>query len=422
MYNLSAEKAKKRIKKLMLVIGLFFCVLFLSTSTAMADNDDDDDDNSKEIQELQESISEKQKQIDSLEKQKKELQAGKTNIQNVVNSLKASKNQLNSAITELDQQVSELQANIDSYNTLIEEKEAEIETAAKELEEAERVAAEQYEAMKLRIKYMYEKGENGYLEILLASKTFGDFLNKADYIEKLSEYDRKKLQEYALDVEYVTMCGQQLEEEKAVLEEAKQASEEEQDNLDVLISEKEKQITAYDADINTKQQAIAEYDAEIQEQTAIIETVEAQVAAQKAQLDEATRRHYDGGIFCWPAPSYTRISDEYGWRLHPTLGVQKLHNGIDMAAPGGSPILAAYDGEVVTSAYSSSCGNYIMIDHGDGLYTIYMHASALYVSKGDTVTKGQKIAAVGSTGRSTGNHLHFGVRKDGQYVNPRNYL
>ena len=422
MYNLSAEKAKKRIKKLMLVIGLFFCVLFLSASTAMADNDDDDDDNSKEIQELQDSISEKQKQIDSLEKQKKELQAGKTNIQNVVNSLKASKNQLNNAITELDQQVSELQANIDSYNTLIEEKEAEIEVATKELEEAERVAAEQYEAMKLRIKYMYEKGENGYLEILLASKTFGDFLNKADYIEKLSEYDRNKLQEYALDVEYVTMCGQQLEEEKAVLEEAKQASEEEQDNLDVLISEKEKQITAYDADINTKQQAIAEYDAEIQEQTAIIEAVEAQVAAQKAQLDEATRRHYDGGIFCWPAPSYTRISDEYGWRLHPTLGVQKLHNGIDMAAPGGSPILAAYDGEVVTAAYSSSCGNYIMIDHGDGLYTVYMHASALYVSKGDTVTKGQKIAAVGSTGRSTGNHLHFGVRKDGQYVNPRNYL
>ena len=388
MYNLSAEKAKKRIKKLMLVIGLFCCVLFLSASTAMADNDDDDGDNSKEIQELQDSISEKQKQIDSLEKQKKELQAGKTNIQNVVNSLKASKNQLNNAITELDQQVSELQANIDSYNTLIEEKEAEIEIAAKELEEAERVAAEQYEAMKLRIKYMYEKGENGYLEILLASKTFGDFLNKADYIEKLSEYDRNKLQEYALDVEYVTMFGQQLEEEKAVLEEAKQASEEEQDNLDVLISEKEKQITAYDADINTKQQAIAEYDAEIQEQTAIIEAVEAQVAAQKAQLDEATRRHYDGGIFCWPAPSYTRISDEYGWRLHPTLGVQKLHNGIDMAAPGGSPILAAYDGEVVTAAYSSSCGNYIMIDHGDGLYTVYMHASALYVSKGDTVTKG----------------------------------
>ncbi|OQA22580.1 MAG: Murein DD-endopeptidase MepM [Firmicutes bacterium ADurb.Bin354] len=108
--------------------------------------------------------------------------------------------------------------------------------------------------------------------------------------------------------------------------------------------------------------------------------------------------------------------------MHPTLKVQKFHNGVDLAAPGGSPILAAYDGKVVAAAYSSSMGNYIMIDHGDGLYTIYMHASALYVSKGQTVSKAQKIAAVGSTGRSTGNHLHFGVRLNGNYVDPMGYL
>ena len=108
--------------------------------------------------------------------------------------------------------------------------------------------------------------------------------------------------------------------------------------------------------------------------------------------------------------------------MHPTLGVEKFHNGLDMAAPGGSPILAAYDGNVVAADYSSSMGNYIMIDHGDGLYTIYMHASALYVSKGNFVVKGQNIAAVGSTGRSTGNHLHFSVRLNGNYVNPWNYL
>ena len=93
-----------------------------------------------------------------------------------------------------------------------------------------------------------------------------------------------------------------------------------------------------------------------------------------------------------------------------------------MAAPGGSPILAAYDGKVVAAAYNASMGNYIMINHGGGLYTIYMHASALYVSTGETVTRGQKIAAVGTTGRSTGNHLHFSVRKDGAYVSPWNYL
>ncbi len=127
-------------------------------------------------------------------------------------------------------------------------------------------------------------------------------------------------------------------------------------------------------------------------------------------------------MFTWPAPNYTRISDDYGYRMHPILGVQQFHNGVDMAAPSGSPILAAYDGEVVAASYSSSMGNYIMINHGDSLYSIYMHASALYVSKGDVVSKGQKIAAVGSTGRSTGPHLHFGVRLNGEYVSPWTYL
>ena len=155
-----------------------------------------------------------------------------------------------------------------------------------------------------------------------------------------------------------------------------------------------------------------------------IKAMEDLVAAQKAELAKENKaaRTYDGGMFAWPAPSYTRISDDYGNRMHPTLHVQQFHNGIDLASPGGSPILAAYDGTVVSAAYSSTMGNYVMLDHGDNLYTIYMHASALYVSKGENVVKGQKIAAVGSTGRSTGNHLHFSVRLNGSYVSPWNYL
>ena len=127
-------------------------------------------------------------------------------------------------------------------------------------------------------------------------------------------------------------------------------------------------------------------------------------------------------MFTWPCPKYTRISDNYGMRVHPTLGIEKMHNGIDLAAPGGSPILAAYAGTVVAAAYEGSMGNYVMINHGGGLYTVYMHCSALYVSKGQDVSAGTKIAAVGSTGRSTGNHLHFGVRLNGAYVSPWNYL
>ena len=127
-------------------------------------------------------------------------------------------------------------------------------------------------------------------------------------------------------------------------------------------------------------------------------------------------------MFQQPLSSFKRISDDYGNRIHPTLGVQKFHNGVDFAAPTGTPILAAYNGTVVGADYNSSMGNYVMINHGDGLYTIYMHASALYVSTGQSVTKGQQIAAVGSTGRSTGPHLHFSVRLNGNYVSPWNYL
>ena len=269
---------------------------------------------------------------------------------------------------------------------------------------------------------MYEKGDTLYLELFFGSDSFGDMLNKADYIEMLSAYDRKMLDEYVAQAEYVALCKEGLEEEKGVLEEAKKSVEAEEASLNELIAAKEQEINAVSYDIKNKEAAIAEYEADIAAQNETIAALEKAVAEEKAKLAAEQGRKYDGGIFAWPAPSYTRISDDYGYRIHPILNVQQFHNGVDMAAPGGSPILAAYDGTVVSAAYSSTMGNYIMIDHGDNLYTIYMHASALYVTKGQDVVKGQKIAAVGSTGRSTGNHLHFSVRLNGSYVSPWNYL
>lgn len=400
-----------------LYMGLCLAVLVILNGSAvsMADNDE-------YIDGLRESISEKEEELDGLEDQKAALQNGRSNLQSIVNGLEATRNEMSAYVAELDAQVAGIQSNIDSLNEMIETKEAEIAQTQEELIQAEQVAADQYEAMKERIQFMYEQGDTLYLEMILDADSFADMLNKADYIEQLSAYDRRKLEEYQLIAEYTELCKEELISEQELLEEARTAAEEEQDNLNALIDEKEVQITAYESDIATKEQAIREYDAEIAEQNEIIAALEAQIAAEQSALAEATRLKYDGGIFIWPAPSYTRISSPYGWRMHPTLGVEKFHNGLDMAAPGGSPILAAYDGKVVASGYSSSMGNYIMIDHGDKLYTIYMHASALYVSTGEYVTRGQKIAAVGTTGRSTGNHLHFGVRLNGQYVDPNSYL
>jgi murein DD-endopeptidase MepM/ murein hydrolase activator NlpD len=367
-------------------------------------------------------IKEKEQEIESARELKKQLQSNLTDVKKIKEELEAAKNDLAEYVAQLDGQLATIQSKIADLKGKIEEKEDEIVQTQGELESAIEDQNNQYEAMKKRIKFMYEKGDNLYMELIFSSTSFSDMLNKADYIEMLSAYDRKMLDQYVATRELIELYKQQLEEEMAYLEEAKTGVESEEASLNSLIDEKKDRIEQVGNDIDAKEAAIAEYEADIKEQNETIAILEKVVAEEKARLAEESRLKYDGGMFKWPAPSYTAISSEYGNRMHPTLGVERFHNGLDMAAPGGSPILAAYDGNVVAADYSSSMGNYIMIDHGDGLYTIYMHASALYVSKGNFVVKGQNIAAVGSTGRSTGNHLHFSVRLNGNYVNPWNYL
>lgn len=370
------------------------------------------------------SIREMEGQIDAAEQEKKDLQNSLTNLKKIKEELEKSKNDLTNYVRELDENLADIEQKIEELKQLIEEKEVEIEQTTADLEEAQKKEQEQYEAMKIRIQFMYERGDTFYLEMLLSAGSFGDFLNKADYIEQIAAYDRKMLDEYALNSQMVQLYKEELEAEKEILDEAKTAVIAEEEALEALISEKENQIVAYQTDITNKEAAIKEEEAAIAEQNEIIAALEKAVAEEKARLLAESNKviTYDGGMFAWPCPAYKRISDDYGDRLHPTLGIMKFHNGIDLAAPSGSDILAAYDGQVVAASYSASMGNYVMIDHGNELYTIYMHASALYVNKGDVVVKGQKIAAVGSTGRSTGPHLHFGVRRSGSYVSPWNFI
>lgn len=368
------------------------------------------------------SIKQKEEEIENARELKNKLQSNLTDVKKIKEELEASKNDLTAYVTQLDGQLKTIQEKIADLKDKIAEKEEEISVTEQELEVAVEDQENQYEAMKKRIKFMYEKGDNLYMELIFSSSSFGEMLNKAEYIEMLSSYDRKMLDEYVATRKMIELYKEQLEEDRAYLEEARSGVEQEEASLGELIDEKERTITEVSTDITNKEAAIAEYEADIAEQNETIAALEKAVAEEKAKLAEENNLRYDGGIFSWPTPSYTRISDDYGTRIHPILGVEQFHNGVDMAAPGGSPIVAAYDGNVVASDYSGSMGNYIMIDHGDGLYTIYMHASALYVSKGDFVTKGQNIAAVGSTGRSTGNHLHFSVRLNGSYVSPWNYL
>lgn len=400
----------KIVVKGILVCLVFLAVVFISDREVSANR----------ISELEASIQEKEAEIDAAEKEKKELTASLTNVEKVKKELEKSKANLTAYVQELDKTVTDIQTKIETLNGQIAEKEAEIERTKLELAEAEQDEADQYAAMQNRMQSLYEQGDTYYLELLSESGSFADFLNKLDYIEQLSQYDNNLLIEYQGVVEYVSLCKAKLEVEQEVLNETKAAAEAEQRAMEELIKEKEAEILAFENDIAKKEEIIAAYEAEIAEQTSVIEALEAAVAADRADL--WGERVYNGGMFCWPAPSYTRISDDYGYRNHPILNVQQFHTGVDMAAPGGTPILAAYDGAVVQAAYNSSMGNYVMIDHGSGLYTIYMHAQKLMVSAGDEVSRGEQIATVGTTGRSTGNHLHFSVRLNGSYVSPWGYI
>ena len=374
--------------------------------------------------ELEQSIKEKESAISQAQEQKKQLQSSISDIEAMVKELEGAKDDLEAYVRQLDGNLEQVQAKIRELKGMIAEKEAEIEETKRELEEAVAREKEQYAAMKVRIRFSYERGNRGYLSMLFTAGSFGELLNRANYIEQMNRYDQEQLEEFQKNRELVEACKKALEEEQEVLEEAKARVDEEEASLESLIVQKEQQIKAFQGDINNKEAAIQEYEADIAAQNAAIAALEAAAAAERKQLEEMNKPRvtYDGGMFQQPLASFNRLSDDPGNRIHPTLGVQKFHNGVDFAASTGTPILAAYNGTVVGADYNSSMGNYVMINHGDGLYTIYMHASALYVSTGQTVTKGQQIAAVGSTGRSTGPHLHFSVRLNGNYVSPWNYL
>ena len=364
---------------------------------------------SDSIREKQDQISQAQKERETM-KIKKDLETQKSNLKNYV--------------AQLDRNLSEIEQNIAELKSKITAKEEEITQTQAELDAALEREENQKNAMIRRIRIMYERGDSYFVDMMLKAESFSDFLNRADFMDLVMAYDRQQWKDFMENRKYIELCKQELEEQKAILDEAKAGVEQEQANMESLIDQKNRDIVAYESDISNKEQAIKEYKQSIADQDAEIAALEAAIAAEKKRILEAsgTVLTYDGGVFKFPLASYTRISDDYGNRIHPTLGIEQFHNGVDFAAPKGTAIYAAYDGQVVAATYSNTMGNYVMIDHGGGLYTIYMHASALYVSKDDIVVRGETIAAVGSTGRSTGNHLHFSVRKDGAYTSPWNYI
>ena len=345
MHYRQYTKKKVRGAVLFLAVTLLVAAMFagMRPFVCQADN----------VSDLKKSIEQKQNEIKDAENQKTQLQSGPTDVKSIISDLEKSKKNLSSYVSQLDSNLSEVQAKITEIKEMIAQKEAEIVETKAELDAAVAQEEAQYEGMKARIKSMYERGDDFYFEAVLTSKSFGEMLNRAEFVEKPSMADKRMLEEFRTTREYVEVCKAQLESEQELLEEAKKDVEAEEASLASLISQKEAEITAYEADISNREQLVKEYEAEIAAQNAEIKELENAAKALQKQLEQSNgkKKTYDGGMFAWPAPSYTRISDEYGNRIHPTLKVQQFHNGLDMAAPGGSPILAAYNGTVVAAAY-----------------------------------------------------------------------
>ena len=433
-------------KNIWKTVSVLLCtVLLISAPAQVCATEKTAADYKEEIREKKEQAEEHKQEMRASESKVDMMEEAVAGLNSEKKELQVVKNELSATVEALDAQLTNVQEVLVELGEDIDRKTKQVENIKNRLREAEANQDEQYASMKQRIKFMYEKGDTAYITMVFGAQNLTDMLNKAEYIEEVSAYDRQLLNEYTETKYRVINLKDKLEVEQASLLETQEQAEIQEYQMSMLIDQKNGEIEKYESEISTKEGAIKEYEAMIASQNATIAALEASILQAEREADALQKELEESGLsdndidssssskpvttqqvfsgpFCMPAPSYTRVSDDYGNRIHPILGVKQFHNGIDFAAPGGSPILAAQSGTVIAAAYSSTMGNYIMINHGGGVITIYMHASALYVSAGQTVTKGQKIATVGRTGRSTGNHLHFSVRVNGSYVSPWSYL
>ena len=360
------------------------------------------------------------KSLQEAQDEKAQLEKALKEAQSTIEDLRDSKGDIESKVTELNQQLIDISARITDLENQLTAKSEDIQETKDELAGAKEREAQQYADMKVRIQFMYENGQTSYLEALLSSRNISEFLNSADYIAQIQSYDRQKLTEYQDTVESIVTLEAQLEQEYTDLEALKSTVESNKATVAAMMRQKESELADISGDIEDAQSDADYYAAEIQAQEELIAAIK-RAEAEKAAAG-VEEHPYTGGAFRWPCPSSTRVTSDYGTRVSPMSGASSNHKGIDIGASAGADIIAAADGTVTAASYSSAAGNYVMIDHGGGLYTVYMHASSLLVSPGQTVSAGDVIAKVGSTGISTGSHLHFGVSLNGSYVSPWSYL
>ena len=409
----------KKLVSLLLVGTLCFGMVFTSEASNVNKAKKEAEEAKKEAEEVKEKAEKAKEESKELKEQKEQAETEKQTLSVQLDALLAD-------ITEIEDKI---------YK-----KEEEISLKEDELIQARVDENDQYESMKKRIKYMYENGNGQFVEILFEAKDLSDFLNKTEYISSISDYDRDMLLKYKQIVKEVEEQEAALQKEQEEMEAMQNELIEKQASLESLLASKVNEIDGLKEEISAnaervkKLEAAAAAAAEAARKKAEAEEAAKEAAARAAAEAEAAKSNSQAaasvgasvvsgnGTFTHPCPGYTRISSTFGYRTAPLRGASTNHKGTDFAAPTGTPIYAAAGRTVTSARYSGKAGNMIVINHGNGLQTYYMHCSRIFVSAGTKVSKGQNIGAVGTTGNSTGPHLHFQVMSGGRPVNPMNYL
>lgn len=357
------------------------------------------------------------KSVSELKKQMEERNESIKQTEKEINAKKSEKDEAVQKRNSLDLQISAMLDDISDVEEVINEKEAEINAKNAEIETLTLQIEETNNKLKTRLKVMYEYGTTSYLQLILESKGLSDLVTRLSVVKRVYDYDKNVIAEFINTKQQVEDARQLIVNEQKEQIEARDILEKKKSSLEALKSEKQQIIDELNSDINALEKEEKQKEADYE---ALKKELNAALAAESSRSSKSV---YTGnGQFAWPSDSSTRITSSYGYRTHPISGKQSLHRGIDIGAALGSNVLAAESGTVVTAGWNNSYGYYITINHGGGLVTLYAHNSKLLVSKGDKVTKGQVIAKCGSTGNSTGPHIHFEVQLNGALQNPMNYL
>lgn len=362
---------------------------------------------------IQEEIDRLKEEADRIEQQQKEIenQIDENDAQTL--SFAEEKMRIDNDLELARQEVENLEAQIHQYNLLVAEKQAELD----ELTEKQNTLMQKF---RLRMRSLQERGNISYWQVLFHSASFEDMLMRKTMVEEIAASDQRMLGQIRENAEQVLLAKESLTEQKAMLEEKKVEQAAAQEALEHKRAESDQAIS----ELIASRQDLVEEQERIQDD---MDALEKEIAAREEELNRQQQQNNyvpvvteAGFLFPVSLNGYQCMTSPYGYRVHPISGVTRLHNGVDLAAVTGTPIFASKSGVVTTACigWGNGYGNHVVINHGDGFSTLYAHQSALNVYEGQIVSQGDVIGYVGSTGNSTGPHLHFTVFKNGETINP----